>query len=133
MNLEQAIHQRWAAASALCQLLPAARLHTGLARGVATPYATLVRKPGRTLFRTNAGDALEEVLLAIHVWHDRFDAGQAVAQQVQAVFDRSDFSLSDGDRVVQMRRAGESAVDHEDGVWQWVIEFFIHVHLPSGH
>ncbi len=133
MNLEQGIHQRWAAASALCQLLPADRLHTGLARGAATPYATLVRKPGRTLFRTNAGDALEEVPLGIHVWHDGFDAGQAIAQQVQAVFDRSDFSLSDGGHVVQMRRAGESAVERDNSVWQWVIEFSVHVYLPSGH
>jgi hypothetical protein len=133
MNLEQAIHQRWAAAAALCQLLPADRLHTGLARGTGTPYATLLRKPSRTLFRTNAGDALEEVPLVIHVWHDRFDAGQAIARQVQAVFDRSDFSLSDGGRVVQMRRAGESVVEHDDGVWQWAIEFSVQVYLPSGH
>ena len=133
MNLEQAIHQRWAAAFALCQLLPADRLRTGLARGTAMPYATLVRKPGRTLFRTNAGDALEEVPLGIHVWHDRFDASQAIAQQVQAVFDRSDFSLSDGARVVQMRRAGESVVQHDDGIWQWAIEFYVQVYLPSGH
>ncbi len=133
MNLEQAIHARWAASPVLCQLLAADRLSTGLAKGTGTPYATLSRKPGRTLFRTNAGDALDEVPLVFHLWHDRFDAGQAIVRQVHAVFDRSDFALSDGGHVVQMRRGGLSVVEHDDGVWLWAIEFSVHVYLPSGY
>jgi hypothetical protein len=133
MNLEQAIHQRWATAAALCELLPADRLKTGMARGTGTPYATLARKPGRTVVRSNAGDALDEIPLEIHVWHDRFDAGQAVAHQVKAAFDGGDFPLSDGGRAVLMRRAGESVTQHDDGVWQWTIGFLVQVYLPSGY
>lgn len=133
MNLEQAIHERWAASPVLCQLLAADRLSTGLAKGTGTPYATLSRRPGRTLFRTNAGDAMDEVPLVFHLWHGRFDAGQAIVRQVHAVFDRSDFALSDGGHVVHMRRGGLSVVEHDDGVWQWVIEFSVHVYLPSGY
>lgn len=133
MNLEQAIHQRWAATAALCELLSADRLKTGLAHGTGIPYATLVRRPGRTLFRTNAGDAMDEIPLEIHLWHDCFDAGQEIADQVKAAFDRGDFPLTDGGRVVEMLRAGESVVEHDDGVWQWTIGFSVHVYLPSGH
>ena len=133
MNLEQAIHERWAASAALVALLPADRLKTGLARGTGIPYATLARKPGRTVFRTNAGDALDQVPLMIRVWHDRFDAGQAIAQEVKAVFDRAEFALAGGDRVLDIVRGGESVVQHEDGIWEWAIEFSVHVHLISGH
>ncbi len=133
MNLEQAIHERWAASAALCELLPADRLTTGLAHAAGTPYATLLRKPGRTVFRTNAGDALEEIPLEIHVWHEQFDAGRTIAHQVKAVFDRSDFPLNDGGSVVQMRRDGESVVEHHDGLWQWAIGFSVQVYLPSGY
>jgi hypothetical protein len=132
MKLEQAIHERWAAAGRLSALLPAERLKTGLAQAARIPYASLVRKPGRTLYRTNAGDALDEISVVIHLWHERFDAGQAVADEIKAAFDRSQFPLSGGDRVTDMRRGGESVVEHDDGTWQWAIEFFVQVHLLSG-
>jgi hypothetical protein len=133
MKLEQAIHERWAESAALCELLPAEQFTTGTAHAAEIPYATLARKSGRTVFRTNAGDALDEVPLEIHVWHDQFDAGQSIAHEVKAAFDRSDFPLRDGGRVMQMRRAGESVVEHADGVWQWTIAFSVQVHLPSGY
>ena len=132
MNLEQAIHRRWAESTELGGMLGVDRLKTGLVHGVRMPYATLARRPGRTLFRTSAGEAVDEIPLEIHVWHDRFDAGQAIADRVKSAFDRSDFSLSDGGRVVQMRRTGESVVEHDGGVWQWTMRFSVQVHLPSG-
>ena len=133
MSLEQAIHERWAASAALSAVLPAERLKTGLARGTGIPYATLSRKPGRTVFRTNAGDALDRVPLVIRVWHSQFDAGQAIAQEVKAAFDRAELALDGGDRALDMLRGGESVVQHEDGIWEWAIEFSVHVHLISGH
>ena len=89
MNLEHAIHERWAASAPLAALLPPERLKTGLARGTGLPYATLSRKPGRTLFRTNAGDALDRIPIVIRVWHGQFDAGQTIAREVKAAFDRA--------------------------------------------
>jgi len=132
MNLEQAIHQRWAESASLCELLSADRVKTGLTHVAAIPYATVVRKAGRTLFRTNAGDALEEVPLEIHLWHNSFDAGQAAADRVKTAFDGGEFILSDGGRAVQVRRDGESAVEHDDGVWRWTIRFSIQVYLSWG-
>jgi hypothetical protein len=130
MNLEQAIHQRWAASDALATLLPTDRVTTGRSFGHALPYATITRRSCRTPFRTNAG-ALDEVALRIHVWHDDYDRGRSIVDELKATFDRSDFPLTGGARVVQMRRADDSAVEHNDGTWQFAVEFLVQVHLPS--
>ena len=132
MNLEQVIHQRWAASEGLSSLLPAESVKTGRSLADATPYATITRLGSRTAFRTNAGDALDEVTLRINVWHDDYDAGRAVLEQLKATFDCSDFALSGGDRVIQMRRTEDSASQHDDGTWQLTVEFLVQVHLPSG-
>jgi len=132
VNLEQVIHQRWAASEALNVLLPAENVKTGRSAGGPVPYATVARIGNRTAFRTNAGDALDEVTLRVNVWHDDYDAGRAIAEQVKTVFDRSDFALSGGDRVIQMRRTNDSASQHDDGAWQFTVEFLIEVYLPSG-
>ena len=132
MNLEQVIHQRWAASEGLSSLLSADLVRTGPSSAGSVPCATVERVGNRTAFRTNAGDALDEVTLQIHVWHDDYDAGRAIADQVEATFDRSDFALSGGDRVVQMRRTDDSATRHDDGIWQFTIQFLVQVHLPSG-
>ena len=132
MNLEQVIHQRWAACDALASLLPAENVKTGRSFDDPLPYATITRHRSRTAFRTNAGDALDEVTLRINVWHDDYDAGRAIVGQLKAAFDRSDFALSGGDRVVQMRRTDDFASQHDDGAWQFTIEFLVQVHLPSG-
>jgi len=132
VTLEQAIHARWAASPNLEALLPAERVRTGAFHGEGRPYATLERKTSRTVFRTNAGDALDEVPLAVHVWHTSYDATRAIAQQVKAAFDRSDFSLDGGDRVVEVHRTAESARQHENNVWQFTIEFCASVYLASG-
>ena len=132
MNLEEAIHQRWAASEGLAALLPAEGVKTGRSLDDAVPYATLTRRASRTAFRTNAGDALDEVGLRIDVWHDDYDAGRAIVHQIKAAFDRSDFELVGGDRVVQMRRTDDSASQHDDGVWQFTIDFLAQVYLASG-
>lgn len=132
MNLEQAVHQQWALSETLTDLLPAEDLKTGRFFGDSLPYATIVRRKNRTAFRTNSADAMDEVTLDVHVWHDDYDAGRAVVQQAKATFDRSDFALSGGDKVVQMRRVDDSARQHDDGTWQFTIEFMVQVYLISG-
>ena len=97
-----------------------------------TTLRTLTRLHNRTAFRTNAGDALDEVTLRINVWHDDYNAGRAIVEQIKATFDRSDFALSGGDHVVQMRRTNDSASQHDDGTWQFTVEFLVQICLPSG-
>jgi hypothetical protein len=132
VNLEQVVHQRWAASEDLSSLLPAGNVKTGRSFDGSVPYASIARLGNRTAFRTNAGDALDEVMLRINVWHDDYDAGRAIMEQITATFDRSDFALSGADRVIQMRRTDDSASQHDDGTWQFTVEFLVQVHLPSG-
>lgn len=132
MNLEQAIHQRWAASEGLNSVLAAERVKTGRSLGDSLPYANVARLSNRTALRTNAGDALDEVVLRVNVWHDDYDSGRAIVHALKAAFDRADFALADGVQVVQMRRTDDSATQHEDGTWQFTVDFLVQVHLPSG-
>ena len=132
MSLEQAVHQRWAAAGALASLLPIENLTTGISCGESLPYATMVRKKGRTSLRTNAGATLEEVILRFNVWHDDHDAGRDIADEVKAAFDGAGFSLSSGASVIRMRRTEEGSSQSDDGTWHFVLEFLVHVYLPTG-
>jgi len=132
VSLEQALHERWSQSPALAALLPAERVATGRTVGVGRPYATLARLRSRATFHTNTGDSLDEVTLRIDVWHDSYDAGLAILEQIQAAFDRSSFSLAGNRRVVQMRRSGDTITAHDDGVWQLSIAFVVYVYLPSG-
>ncbi|MGQ9576488.1 MAG: DUF3168 domain-containing protein [Thermoguttaceae bacterium] len=131
VNLEAAVHARWAATPPLSALLPAERLRTGVFHGQGRPYATLQRRGGRTLLRTNAGDALDEVRLAVHIWHDSYDAAWAIAQQVKAAFDRTAFDLPGGGRAIQVRRTGEWAVQRETNIWHLTVEFSVSIYLES--
>lgn len=132
MDLEQAIHQRWAADETLAALLPAASLTTGRPGDANLPYATVNRLRNQALVRTNAGNSLDEATLQINVWHDNYDSGRAIVEQVKVVFDRSNFDLPGGGRVIQMKRAEDSAEHHADGLWQFTILFLVQVDLPSG-
>ncbi len=132
MSLEQAIHQRWAQAAALTALLPAERVTTGRAVGVARPYATLHCPHRRTAIRTNDGGGVDAVTVRIDLWFDSYDAGQALLAQLVTTFDRTDFPLADGRRVVQMQHNADTVTQHDDGVWQLSAEFLVHVYFPSG-
>jgi hypothetical protein len=131
VTLEETLHARWAASEALTALLAAERLSTGPSHA-ARPYAVLARGPTRTLLRTNAGDALDEVEVAFHIGHDDHDAAGAIVQQLKATFDRSAFDLGDGRRVLRMLRAGETVVPQAGGAWEFVVVFSLRVHLPNG-
>ncbi len=128
MTLERAIHVRWAADEALTSLLPAARLTTGRASAGPLPYATLTRRRNRPLLRTNTGDVVDEADVAIDVWHDDYDAGRAIAEQVRLAFDRAAFDLDGGGRVVQMRQSEDSASQESDGTWRFSLRFLAQVH-----
>ena len=130
MTLEEALHARWAASEALAALLAADRLSTGPAHA-ARPYAVLARGPTRTLLRTNAGDALDEVEIAFHIHHDDHAAAGEIAREVKAAFDRSAWDLGDGRRVLRMLRTGETVVPRGDGGWEFVVAFSLRVHLPQ--
>ena len=61
MNLAEVIHQRWAAAAALENLLPASRVYTGMSVDPATPYAVIAKLSDRPAGYHNDGSALSTV------------------------------------------------------------------------
>ena len=132
VNLEKSIHQRWAADPDLSAALPAERVVTGRHAGRDVPYATVHRRRNRKLLRTNDGD-LDEATLVIHVWHDDYDAGRAIAETVQRVLDGSSLSMPFGEQFIRLRRTADSAQQHDDGLWQFSLEFVVQVFIPHGY
>ena len=132
MNLAEVIHQRWAAAEALNNLLPASRVYTGISVDPTTPYAVISKESHRPAICYNDGSAVDTVGVRIQVFHDNHDSGAAVLDQVKAALDRTDFALSGSDKVIDMQRSNDFQRQEEDGVWQFVIDFNCTVHLKSG-
>jgi hypothetical protein len=123
MNLEQLVHERWAASAELATLLPAERVFTGSVPTGDLPYATLLRRLSRPKLATNRGPALEEVALRVRVWHESHAAAAAVARAVDALLDGGRFALPGDERVVHFRRRRESACRFADGAWRLTLDF----------
>jgi len=132
MNLAQVIHQRWAAADALNDLLSGARVHTGLSVDPTPPYAVISKLDQSPTSLHHDGSGVDEVTLRIQVYHDHYDQAAAIIQQVKAAFDRTSFDLSGSDKVLFMRRTGDSEHQGEDGLWRLVVDFRCTVYLASG-
>jgi hypothetical protein len=131
MTLEQAIHKHWADCPALEELLSADRLSTGRSLGTPAPYATLRRESTQPVCRTNAG-RLDEVGLRIDLWHDGYSAGRAVVDQIDAAFDGCWLDLDDERQLMALRRTGLSERQHDDGLWQFTLQFSARVFIPLG-
>ena len=131
MNLEQALHQHWSDNQALSALLPVDRVTTGRSTGGTLPCATVARRSRRTVCRTNSGDTIEEVTVAMRLRHESFDDGIAIVQQFLTAFDRSQFSLADGAKVLSLRRIEDNCHQADDGTWRFQVELLARIHLPA--
>lgn len=132
MNLAQVIHQRWAAAEALDQLLPASRVYTGMSVDPRPPYAVITRQSDRPSAYFHDGSTVDQVGVRVQVFHDNHDAGAAIVHQIKRAFHQSQFALSGSDKVINMQRANDSERPNDDGLWQFVIDFNCTVYLASG-
>ncbi|MBN2581412.1 MAG: DUF3168 domain-containing protein [Pirellulales bacterium] len=132
MNLLQVLHQRWSADAALSNLLPASRVFTGLSPDRSLPYAVFSKASQRPLSLLGDGSAVDRVGVRIRLFHDRYDDGAEIAQQVKAAFDRIAFDLADDKKVLNMQRTDESEEQHDDGAWEFTVHFDCTVSLPAG-
>ena len=123
MNLLEVIHQRWAAATALDSLLPAARVYTGMSADPSRPFAVIFKQSHRPLAQCNDGTAFAAIGLRIQVFHDNHDAAAAIVDQLKAAFDRTQFSLSGNDTVILVQHSNDWEKQNEDGVWQMTVDF----------
>lgn len=132
MNLAQVIHQRWAAAAALNDLLPASRVYTGLSVDPATPYAVISKEGQSPGSLCHDGSGVDQVKLRIQVYHENYGEAAAIVEQLKAAFDRTRFDLSGADRVLFMQRTDDFENQNEDGLWRMVVDFRLTVYLASG-
>lgn len=130
MSLEKAIHQRWAADPRLQEWLPVERLFTGRVSHGQMPYGTLWRLGSRPLWRTAAGDLLEEVQLALRLWHSEYDRLRAVVDQVRRLLDRSSFELEEGGRVTALQMDRQRYRQEPEGHWLAEVEMTAQVYWP---
>jgi hypothetical protein len=130
MSLEKAIHERWAADQKLREWIPPDRLFTGRTTHGQIPYGTLWRLGSRTLWRTAAGDLLEEVQLALRVWHPEYDRLRALVEQVRRVLDRSSFELEEGGRVTVLQVDRQRYRQEPEGHWRAEVEMSAQVYWP---
>ena len=131
MNLAQVIHQRWAAATALSDLLPAARVTTGLGVDPSPPYAAISKQSDRPIERFSDGSAIDTVRVRVQVFHESHDSGAAVVHQVKTTFDNTSFDLAGSDKVLAMQRANDFERQQDEGLWQFVVDFDCTVQLAT--
>ncbi len=132
MNLSQVIHQRWAAATALDDLLPAQRVYTGASFDPAPPFATITKQSDRPDSYQSDGSAIDLVVLRIRVFHDRCDSAEEIIHAIKNAFDRTAFDLAGADKVLNMQRLNDYQQQRDDGVWEMIIDFKCTVYLASG-
>jgi len=122
MNLEQAIHAHWAVDAELDALLPVDRLTTGRG-GTAAPHATLLIRAVRSTLPTNQGPALSEMAVRVTVWHDRYADAKMIVERIRERFDGASLALSPSGRIARLCHEADSIRQHDDGHWQWTIDF----------
>ncbi len=130
MLLEKALHERWNTDSQLCEWIPPERLFTGRVTHGQMPYATLWRLGSRPLWRTPAGDLLEEVQLALHIWHPEYETLRAILDRMREVLDRSSFDLEESGRVVALMTTEERYRQEPEGPWRADVELTAQVYWP---
>jgi len=129
MTVLEAIHARWAADETLVALLPADRVSTGMSAAPDLPRAVLGKMSDQSLSACNDGSQVSVIGVRIEAFHHDYSAAVAVIERLKAVLDRADFALDTGDKVVAVRRAGDSELQQDDGVWQMVLDLECLVHL----
>ena len=132
MNLAQVIHQRWADAEGLDDLLPASRVTTGMNLDPSLPYAVISKQSDQVVERFSDGSAVDNVGLRVQVFHDNHDAGSDIVHQIKAAFDRTSFDLAGSDKVINMQRSNDFEVHQDDGTWRFVVDFTCTVQLATG-
>lgn len=136
-TLEGAIHAWWASSSALVALLPVVRVFTGRNQDDDPddeedtqvdgedfdPYCTINREGNSDDHRTNCG-RYDSALMRFQLWHTNHAAGSAIAQAIIDCFDNQEYT-KDGVHIERMRRSNDLAIQEDDGVWQFLIDFSV--------
>jgi hypothetical protein len=132
MNLLQVLHQRWSANAELNGLLPASRVFTGMSSDRTPPFAVIFKLSQRPLSLPGDGSAIDRAAVRFRVFHDHYDAGAEILQHVKIAFDRTAFDLAENNKVLNLQRTNDSENQHDDGIWEFTIDFDCTLYLPTG-
>ena len=131
MTVIEGIHQRWAATPALCAVLPATRLWTGISADSSLPRAVVRLRSDKPLTACNDGAIVRGIGVRVQVFHGSYAAATTIVEQVKAAFERADFDLGDGNRVIDMRHTDSAEDERADGVWRIAGDFLCTVSLAA--
>ena len=132
MNLLQVLHQRWLADETLNGLLPADRVFTGISPDRTLPRAEILKPSQRPLTLPGDGSAIDNAVVQFRVFHNRYDDGAEILQQIKATFDRIAFNLEQQKKVFNMQPTRNTEKQHDDGVWEFTLDFDCTLYLPDG-
>lgn len=130
MSLEKALHEWWAAEASLRTWIAPDRFFTGHVTDGELPYGTLWRLGSRVLWRTGAGDLLEEVGLRLRLWHPDYQAVRAIVEHVRRVWDRSSFRLEEGGQVAALLIGPQTYRQERKGAWLAEVALEAQVYWP---
>jgi hypothetical protein len=119
-SIEEIIHAAYAANPYLTALVPATRFVTGTAKGMGPPYVTISREGSLPAIRSN-GKRVDRIVIRFQVWATH-SAGEAVRETLINYFDNWE-SDTLSPRVISMRKANDLAIEEDDGIWQFLIDF----------
>ncbi len=123
LEIEQAIHERWAVTGALIALVPAARVFTGAAAdNPAAPYVVWQRLSTAPAARTSSGRQISRTRLRCEIRAEQLAAAKQIAAAVSEEFNRSAFSLAVG-TCLAMQHAGHEETLTPQGWWLVATEF----------
>jgi hypothetical protein len=123
-SVEQIIHEAYEANSYLTALIPADKFVTGMAKGMSLPYATMNRESSLPSVRSNT-NRIDRLLIRFQVWASH-STGASMRDTLIDAFDNWS-SESSNPRVVMMRKANDFAIEEDDGVWQFLIDFQVEI------
>ncbi len=146
MNLFEVLHERWAADATLDNsgegILPASRVFTGQSLAAfdsdRLPFAVMDKGSGRPIMQSSAdsgtpcNEAVDSIGVLIQIFHENWDAGEAIMNAVKSLYNRTNFDLAGTDKVLTMERDDDSHFQENDGTWRFLISFRVLVYLPAG-
>jgi hypothetical protein len=121
-SIEQIIQDAYAANSYLTALVPSAKFITGTAKNLELPYITLNREGSAPSVRSNS-KRIDRVVMRMQFWGTH-TLGTTVRDMLVGAFDNWG-DESSNPRIVMMRKANDLAIEEDDGVWQFLIDFVV--------
>ena len=122
MDIEAAVHTRWATYAPLVELVPAAKFVTGtLYDEPELPYVSLGVEGETPDWRSSDGEGIETAL-RFSIFDSDLGRAKKIAQRIKDRFDRKSFAIRDGNCYV-MQWTNELRLPGEDGVWTVLVDY----------